>query len=65
MCVPSVSEKIATALLEHFRTLPALTAALNSGQPKDFPRVRLDERSCIGKKRIELLAKYFRADSHT
>ena len=62
MCIPSVSEKIATALLEHFRTLPTLVAALND-DPKAFPRVRLDERSCIGKKRIELLVKYFRADS--
>jgi hypothetical protein len=57
-----VSEKIATALLEHFRTLPTLVAALND-DPKAFPRVRLDERSCIGKKRIELLVKYFRAES--
>ena len=62
MCIPSASEKIATALLEHFRTLPTLVAALND-DPKAFPRVRLDERSCIGKKRIELLVKYFRTES--
>jgi ERCC4-type nuclease len=60
MCIPSISEKIAKALLAHFGTLPALTAAL--GEPlKTFPRVRLDERACLGKKRIELLAKYLRA----
>ena len=62
VCVPSVSERVATALLEHFRTLPALTTALNCNPPEDFPHVRLDGRSCIGKKRIAHLAKYFRAD---
>ena len=33
-----------------------------SESPKEFPRVRLDERSCLGQKRIELLVKYFCAD---
>ena len=60
MCVPSVSEKVASALLKHFGSLPALVAALND--LGEFPRVRLDDRSRLGKKRIELLAKYFCAD---
>ena len=62
MCVPSVSEKIAAALLKHFGSLPALIVVLNN-DPKEFPRVRLDDQSCLGKKRIELLVKYFRADT--
>jgi len=62
MCIPSVSERIATALLQQFRTLPALTAALND-DTKAFPRVRINDRSCLGKKRVELLVKYFRVDS--
>ena len=56
MCIPSVSERIATSLLEHFKMV-----SLKDG-PKEFPRVRLDERSCLGQKRIELLVKYFCAD---
>ena len=59
MCVPPVSERIATALLEQFRTMPALIAALND-DTKTFPRVMLDEKSCLGKRRIELLVRYFR-----
>ena len=62
MCVPSVSEKIAANLLEHFGSLPALVAALNNDEEK-FPRIRLDGRSCLGKKRIQLLLRYFRADT--
>ena len=56
MCIPSVSERIATSLLERFKMV-----SLKDG-PKEFPRVRLDERSCLGQKRIELLVKYFCAD---
>ena len=57
MCIPSISEKTSKALLSHFGNLPALIAALSD--PKSFPRVRLDARSCLGKKRIELLCRYF------
>jgi ERCC4-type nuclease len=57
MCIPSISEKTAKALLNHFGNLPALIAALSD--PNSFPRVRLDARSCVGKKRIELLCKNF------
>ena len=57
MCIPSISEKTSKALLSHFGNLPALIAAL--ADPNSFPRVRLDARSCLGKKRIELLCKFF------
>ena len=64
MCVPSISEKTAKALLDHFGTLPALVAALNDPQ-QTFPRVRLDERSCLGKRRIEILSKYLRVGNES
>ena len=57
MCVPSISENIAKALLGHFGTLPALIGALNF--PRSFPRVQLNDRTCLGKKRIKLLATHF------
>ena len=56
MCIPSISEKIARKLLEEFGTLPALQrAAADIG---NFPKVRLDERTCLGKARVEKLALY-------
>ena len=61
MCIPSISEKTAKALLAHFGNLPALLAALSD--PQTFPRVRLDDRTCLGKKRVSSLAKYLRVAS--
>ena len=55
MCIPSISEKIARALLNEFGSLSQLIDALRSD---DFPRVRLNERTCIGKARRDKLAEY-------
>ena len=60
-CIPSVSERVASKLIEHFGSLPALVEAL--ADEKNFPRVRLDERSCIGPARIRHLANYLTAPS--
>ena len=51
MCVPTVSEKIAKKLLDEYGSLPAIQRALQN--TKTFKRVRLDDRSCLGKARIE------------
>ena len=60
-CIPSVSERVASKLIEHFRTLPKLAEALLD--EKSFPKVRLDERSCVGQARIRHLANYLTAAS--
>ena len=60
MCVPSISERIARAILSEFGSLPALAQALN-GDLNAFPKVRLDAKTCLGKTRIATLAKYMRA----
>ena len=57
MCVPTISERIARALLAEFGSPAALAQAL-SGNLKEFPRVRLDAKTCLGKTRIEALAKF-------
>jgi len=56
VCIPSISERIARTLLEHFGTLRALQEAL--ADVKTFPRIRLDARTCMGKSRIQMLARY-------
>ena len=56
MCIPSISERIARKLLEHFGALRSLQAAL--GDLSSFPRVRLDARTCIGTTRLQMLARY-------
>ena len=56
MCIPSISERIARLLLEHFGDLRELQDALED--LKSFPRIRLDERTCIGKARLKMLARY-------
>ena len=55
-CVPSISERIARKLLEEFGSLPALQRAL--ADLDTFPKVRLDEKSCLGKARLKHLATY-------
>ena len=59
MCIPTISERIARALLAEFGSPAALAQAL-SGNLKEFPRVRLDAKTCLGKTRIETLAKSMR-----
>lgn len=56
MCIPSVSESVAKKLKEHFGTLPALQKAL--AEIETFPTIRLNERSCIGRTRLQKLRKY-------
>ena len=56
MCIPSISERIARVLLDHFGTLRALQEALEDID--SFPQIRLDARTCIGKTRVHMLARY-------
>ena len=55
MLLPSISEKIAVKLYDHFGNLPSLQKALTE---KTFPKIRLDDRQCIGKGRVKKLAAY-------
>ena len=57
MCVPSVSERVAGKLFEHFGgSIPALQRA--PVDIKNFPTVRLDDRSCLGQARLKAIAAY-------
>ena len=56
MCCPTISQRIATKLLEEYGSLPSIQEALQT--PRSFKRVRLDDRSCLGKARIKKLALY-------
>jgi len=58
MCIPSVSEGVAKKLQEHFDSLPALQEAL--ADIDTFPSIRLNEKSCIGKARLQKLRLYLR-----
>ena len=56
MCIPTISERIAKKLLEEYGSLPAVQQALHD--TRAFKRIRLDDRSCLGKERIKKLALY-------
>ena len=56
MCVPSVSEMVAKALLKQFGTLANLQSALVD--LSTFPRIQLNDRTCIGAKRLKTLRAY-------
>ena len=56
MCIPSISENVAKKLYEKFGNVTKLQEALQD--KSKFPKVTLDEKHNIGKKRIELLCKY-------
>ena len=56
MCIPTISERIAKKLLEEYGSLPAVQQALHD--TRAFKRIRLDDRSCLGKERIRKLALY-------
>ena len=56
MCIPSISERVARKLLDHFGNLRELQEALEDID--GFPRIRLDGRTCIGKVRVQMLARY-------
>ena len=55
MCIPSISENVARKLLKEFGSLSQLQDALRSAA---FPRIRLDERTCLGQARRAKLAEY-------
>ena len=54
-CVPTISESIAVALLNHFGTLSDLREALRD--PLSFPVVPLSRSASLGKARIAKLAE--------
>ena len=56
MCVPSVSERIAVRLVDHFGNLEALQDALRDAQT--FPKVQIGDKTFLGKARIAKLAKH-------
>ena len=59
MCIPSFSERIAKKLLEEFKTLPAIQRALmNPDGLNRLKQIRLDQRTGLGKTRIQKLAHY-------
>ena len=51
--VPTISESIAVAILQHFGTMSQLREALQD--PRNFPPVPLSRGACLGKARIEKL----------
>ena len=53
MCIPSVSERVARALLEFFGDLSNLRLAL--ADPTSFPVVQLDDKTKLGKARLKRL----------
>ena len=56
MCIPTMSENVAKKLLDTFGCLNELQKALSNKE--DFPKIMLDQKNSIGKKRIETLCKY-------
>ena len=56
MCIPTISENVAKKLLEKFSSIKELQKALNN--KAEFPKIMLDPKNSLGKKRIETLCKY-------
>jgi ERCC4-type nuclease len=56
MCIPSMSENVANKLREQFGTITRLQEGLKN--KAKFPKVVLDSKQNLGKKRIEILCKY-------
>ena len=56
MCIPSISQHVARQLLGHFGSLRSLQDAL--ADLDSFPRIRLTSRTCIGRTRFQMLARY-------
>ena len=56
MIIPSISENVATKLVEHFGDMPALQEALSD--TKKYPKINLDEKKSLGKERWKKLASY-------
>ena len=58
MCVPMISESVATAIMKHFGTMGELQQALR-GNLRGFPEVRISPTSCLGATRARKLAEVF------
>ena len=59
LCVPSVSEKFAVALVQQFGDLETLQGALRD--VKTFPKIQIG-KTCLGKARIANLARHLLRD---
>lgn len=57
MALPSVSERVAGALVSEYPTLSALQTQLRA-EPKKLRQIRISDKRCIGKRSIEILQKY-------
>ena len=57
MCVPSVSERIAVSLLDHFGNIEELQHALRD--INTFPRLQIGNKTFLGKARLAKLAEFF------
>ena len=55
MCIPSVSEGIATRLVQHFGELESLQAALRDG---NVPCIQIGDKAFLGKTRIATLTNH-------
>jgi ERCC4-type nuclease len=56
MCIPTMSENVAKKILEKFSSINELQKALNN--KAEFPKIMLDTKNSLGKKRIETLCRY-------
>jgi len=56
MCIPSISENVSTKLYKQFGNMTKLQDALK--HKSNFPKVALDHKRNLGKKRIDILCKY-------
>ena len=57
MCVPSVSERIAVAIVDQFGHIEELQHALRN--ISTFPRLQIGNKTFLGKARLAKLAKFF------
>ena len=58
MCIPMISESIATTIMKHFGSMTELQQALR-GDLKDFPEERISPTSRLGASRSKKLAEVF------
>ena len=63
MCVPSISEGIARRLLDEFGTFQAIQKALSDY--RNFKNIKLNDKTCIGKARLQKLSFYLGDNKET
>ena len=56
LCIPSINENVGKKLHEQFGNITKLQDALQN--KAKFPKIALDEKRSLGKKRIDILCKY-------